>query len=598
MSRGKLFKDLLRGCWQQYLVAVGCVVLSAIMGFILPLVIRAALDNIIGSEPATGLTAAVIEAFGGREALRGSLWIAALVLVALNILNGVFLYGRGDLVARSSETFSCRLRDELYSKLQNMTYDYHVKAETGDLIQRCTSDVETVRRFLSMQLVEMGRSVSMVIVALIIMFQMDVGMTLVSAAALPIVFFFALIFFKNVTRVFRQADAMEGELSTVLQENLTGIRVVRAFGRQKFEADKFEQKNSAFRDLINKLNNYLALYWGFADGLCLIQIGIVLVVGAYRAATGSLTLGTLLVFTTYEGMLLWPCRNLGRMLADMGKAQVSLHRIEEILYHPVETQAPGCIQPPIEGDIAFDDVSFGYNKKQKVLKHLSFTVKQGQTVAILGATGAGKSTLVHLLQRLYDPDSGRITIGGTDLTTIDKKWLRQHVGIVLQEPYLYSRTIRENVKIVTPGSPDDAMFEATRIASIHEVIESFDHGYDTAVGERGVTLSGGQKQRVAIARTLMQDCPILIFDDSLSAVDTKTDAAIREALNQRKQGITTFIISHRTTTLMQADLILVLEDGRITQQGTHGELLEQPGLYQRVWSIQNALESEMEGGCA
>ncbi len=520
------------------------------------------------------------------------------MLVALNILNGVFLYGRGDLVARSSETFSCRLRDELYSKLQNMTYDYHVKAETGDLIQRCTSDVETVRRFLSMQLVEMGRSVSMVIVALIIMFQMDVGMTLVSAAALPIVFFFALIFFKNVTRVFRQADAMEGELSTVLQENLTGIRVVRAFGRQKFEADKFEQKNSAFRDLINKLNNYLALYWGFADGLCLIQIGIVLVVGAYRAATGSLTLGTLLVFTTYEGMLLWPCRNLGRMLADMGKAQVSLHRIEEILYHPVETQAPGCIQPPIEGDIVFDDVSFGYNKKQKVLKHLSFTVKQGQTVAILGATGAGKSTLVHLLQRLYDPDSGRITIGGTDLTTIDKKWLRQHVGIVLQEPYLYSRTIRENVKIVTPGSPDDAMFEATRIASIHEVIESFDHGYDTAVGERGVTLSGGQKQRVAIARTLMQDCPILIFDDSLSAVDTKTDAAIREALNQRKQGITTFIISHRTTTLMQADLILVLEDGRITQQGTHGELLEQPGLYQRVWSIQNALESEMKGGCA
>ena len=309
----------------------------------------------------------------------------------------------------------------------------------------------------------------------------------------------------------------------------------------------------------------------------------------------------MLVFVTYEGMLLWPVRNLGRMLADMGKAQVSLHRIEEILYHPVESQEPDSITPVIQGDIVFDNVSFSYDKKQKVLEALSFKACQGQTVAVLGATGSGKSTMMHLMQRLYDADEGVITIGGIDIRRIDKKWLRKHVGIVLQEPFLYSRTIRENIKIADSHGSDELMFDAARVASVHDVIGAFESGYETPVGERGVTLSGGQKQRVAIARTLMQETPILIFDDSLSAVDTKTDAAIRDALNQRKQGITTFIISHRTTTLMQADLILVLEEGRITQQGSHDDLLGQPGLYQRIWSIQNALEdeiSEEKGGCA
>jgi ATP-binding cassette subfamily B protein len=287
---------------------------------------------------------------------------------------------------------------------------------------------------------------------------------------------------------------------------------------------------------------------------------------------------------------------MGRILADLGKATVSLERIDEILSHPVEPEPGKALKPSIRGEIEFKNVCFGYDAYDDVLKDISFKARPGQTIAILGSTGSGKTSLVQLLQRLYTCTAGEITIDGVNINDIDHHVLRSNIGIVLQEPFLYSRTIKENIAIVRPDAADGEIHEAAKIAAVHDVVESFENKYDTVVGERGVTLSGGQKQRVAIARMLMQNAPILIFDDSMSAVDTETDAAIREALNKRRRSSTTFIISHRITTLCEADNILVLDDGRLVQHGTHDELLGTEGLYSRVAGIQNMLENELKEG--
>jgi ATP-binding cassette subfamily B protein len=506
----------------------------------------------------------------------------------------MFLYFKGKWAAMASEGIAQNIRNRLYDHLQHVPFDYHVKAKTGDLVQRCTSDVDTIRRFLAVQLVEIGRAIFMVGFALSFMLPMSLKMTLVAMALVPLIFSFAVIFFMKVKEAFQASDEAEGRLSTVLQENLTGVRVVRAFGRQKFEIDKFEETNAEYRDLTYRLLHLLAAYWSSSDFISLIQISSVLVIGTYWTVQGSITLGTLLAFSSYVGMLLWPIRQMGRVLTDMGKTIVSMGRIREILESPAEDFLEHTPQIAVRGTIEFDDVSFGYEPGHPILHNISFEVQAGQTVAILGPTGSGKSTLMHLLPRLYDYTSGSIRIDGKELRDYDRKAIRSQIGIVLQEPFLFSRSIKDNIGIAQSKIVDDEVYRAAQIASVHDVIQQFDKGYETAVGERGVTLSGGQKQRVAIARTVMSDCPILIFDDSLSAVDTETDAAIRRALNKRSKDTTTFIISHRITTLAEADLILVMDEGRIVQQGTHAELLSIPGLYGRIWALQNSLEQEFD----
>jgi len=584
----------MRGNRLLYFGSIIFVGLATLLSLVSPLIMRFTLDNVIygKSMELPAFLDRIVVGLGGIDGLRRNLWICGLALLAITIVNGVFQFIKGRWSAAASESIAKQLRDDLYDHIQRLPYDSHVKAETGDLIQRCTSDVETVRRFLSVQLVELGRAIIMLVAAIFIMIKIDKQMTLASVLVVPIIFTFAFVFFIKVQKAFLKADESEGRLSNILQENLTGVRVVRAFGRQVYEDEKFDRQNIEYRDLVNKLIRLLAMYWSLSDGLALFQIALVVVLGVYRASSGQITFGDMNVFVSYVSMLLWPIRQMGRILTDMGKTLVSVGRIQEILERPVESQDEDSVEAPINGDIVFENVDFEYEKGKPILKNLSFRVKQGQTVAILGPTGSGKSSLVHLLQRLYDYTGGSITIGGVELKKIDKKWLRRQVGLVLQEPFLYSKTIKENIRIARPSASDEEVYQASRIASVHDVISEFEKGYDTPVGEKGVTLSGGQKQRVAIARTIINDCSILIFDDSLSAVDTETDAAIRRELNKRSKEISTFIISHRVTTLAEADLILVLDEGRLIQSGSHQDLSQQPGLYQRIWSIQNSMEEE------
>jgi len=592
----KLMLSLLRENGRGFLLAAFGAAAAVLMRLSFPLLMGFMVDNVIGGSP-VALPSFLTRTFGwvaDTALLRERLWIVPGILIALSLVQAAAMFIRGRSTAKASETAVLTLRNRLYRHLSRLSYNYHVKAETGDLIQRCTSDVETLLRFLTQQLIEAVTSILMIVVGFSVLISRHALLTLYASAMVPPLFLFALLFFKQVVKHFKVADESEGKMSAVLQENLTGVRVVRAFGRQRFEVDKFDAKSDDFRRKAEKLNELLAVYWAISDLLTMVQIGVTLIVGVIFTTRGDITVGTLMVFLSYIGMILWPVRQLGRILSDAGKSLVSLERIDEILRQPAETDAENPITPALSGDIVFDDVSFYYEEKQPVLRNISFTAKAGETVAILGSTGCGKSTLMHLLQRLYEPQSGRITIGGHPIDRIEKRHLRSRVGLVLQEPFLYSKTIKENLGIAKRGFTDAEAEDAARVAQAEDFIKESANGYETLVGERGVTLSGGQKQRVAIARTLMKDNDILIFDDSLSAVDTQTDAAIRRELRSRREGITTFIISHRITTLMEADRILVLEGGKVVQQGTHLELIEQPGLYQRIYSIQSAMEEELE----
>ena len=556
----------------------------------IPQVIRISVDGVLGSD--LSKIPEWVKAFLSEETIRENpgkmLTIAALAVILLAAINIAANYYSKVFAAKGSESFVKGMRDQLYDHIQKLPYSWHVKNQTGDIIQRCTSDVDVVRNFVTNQLMEVFRIIFLIVFYMVIMFSMNVKISFIAVSFFQIVIVYSGYFFSKIAQHFQEADEAEGILSSVVQENLTGVRVVRAFGRESFERKRFDEKNERFAGLWIYLGKFLSLYWSIGDLITGIQILTVICMGVLFTVDGNLTVGEFIAFVSYNSSMAWPVRSLGRIISEMSKAGVSIDRIAYILDEKEEDDRPGVTKPAINKDIVFDKVNFKYEEGAAVLKDVSFTVPAGKTFAILGNTGSGKSTLVHLLNRLYDlPDGcGKITIGGVDIRDIDRQYLRSQIGMVLQEPFLYSGSIKENVGITKESSAFDDIREACEIACVDSAIDSFTDGYETIVGERGVTLSGGQKQRVAIARMLVEHTPVMIFDDSLSAVDAQTDAMIREALKKRMAGTTVILIAHRITTLMQADCIMVLEDGAVAEMGSHEQLMEHHGIYRRIYDIQ------------
>jgi ATP-binding cassette subfamily B protein len=527
------------------------------------------------------------------ERAREILIPAALTLLGFNAIHGFFTYLRGRWAAEASEAIAQRLRYQLYAHLERLPCAYHDLADTGDLVQRCSSDVETVRVFLAAQIVEIARVTLFLVVAMPIMLSQNLWMTGLALAVMPIIILFAVLFFRKVRRLFEEVDKSEGRLTTLLQENLTGIRVVQAFNRKAYEIERFLIRNGEFRDREYRLMTALSRYWAISDVLVFTQIGLVLFGGGYFVSQGAISIGTWVLFTWLARTIIWPVRQIGRVLVDSGKATVAIRRIQEILRESRES-VNAADDERVEGTIEVRHLTFGYSHGQTAIDDLSLSIQAGETIALLGPAGAGKSTLVSLLIRLYDYKQGSIRIGGRELTSIDRDAVRQAFGVVLQDSFLFSRTIRDNVLFGRHNAADHEVEESARAADIHENILEFEDKYDTLIGERGVTLSGGQRQRLAIARALVKDPAFLALDDSLSAVDTTTESRIMEALTARKGRHTTILIAHRLSTARLADRIFMLDKGRLVQTGTHDELLNCDGPYRRLWDIQRALKHEAD----
>jgi ATP-binding cassette, subfamily B, bacterial len=533
----------------------------------------------------------------GKDVAPRTLALIALGFIGLALVEGAFTFFSGRFAAQTAEGVARRLRNYLYDHIQRLTFSYHDRMETGELIQRSTSDVDAMRRFYAEQAIGIGRIILLFGINFVVLAQLNLRLAVLSVIVVPVVVVMSYVFFKRISRAYEKYQEQEATLSTVLQENLSGVRVVKAFARQGYERDKFERENAEKYKRGRTLALAHSLFWPLSDILCGAQMLFGYALGAMMTINGQMTVGT---YLAYAGLLVWiifPMRNLGRLIVQMSTGMVSYRRVIDVISQDREPLDEGSCRPEgqVKGDIEFKFVSFGYDPTQPVLSNINLKVRGGEAVALLGSTGSGKTTLVNLLPRFYEYTDGAIKLDGVELTDYPRTYLRSQIGIVEQEPFLFSKTIRDNIKIgVDRPVVDDEVVAAAKAAAIHDSIMTFPEGYDTLVGERGVTLSGGQKQRVAIARTLLKNPRILILDDSTSSVDMETEAEIRAALETLMEGRTTFIIAHRVQSLMNADQIVVMDKGQIVQHGTHETLLREDGLYRQIYDLQAKVESELQ----
>jgi len=586
-----LLWHFLRGSKRFFLASILAAGVTALADMLQPQIIRAAVDCAIGGQEGDfpAFIMGFVARIGGFAYLGQNLWIMALAVIVVAAFQVVSQYAFRVFNTKASETLVKTMRDQLFSHIAHLPFSWHMSNRTGDIIQRCTSDIDTTKNFLSEQLTAIFRIGLLLVLSITFMVSMHPLLTLIALIPTPFIIAYSIRFHNKVHDGFMDCDENEGKLSAMAQENLTGVRVVRAFGQEKAEVDKFRKQNEHYTRLWENLGRLLSEFWSVSDILSGIQVMLVVVCGAWFCVDGGITEGEYIAFIAYNAQMVWPIRQLGRMISEMSKAGVSIDRVAYIMESPVEQDDPDAFDAPMDGDISFEHVRFGYENSPEILHDIHFTMKAGTTLGILGGTGSGKSTLMLLLDKLYllPEDGGRITIGGVDIRKIKTRHLRRGIGMVLQEPYLFSRTIAENIGIASPELDMEAIRSAAKAAALDETVGSFAAGYETMVGERGVTLSGGQKQRAAIARTLMNDTPIMIFDDSLSAVDTETDARIRAAIAQRFGKASVILISHRITTLSAADKILVLDRGRIVEEGTHEALKSAGGIYQKIYETQS-----------
>ena len=616
-SNRSLIFFFLKGSVRYFAAGAVFACLVALFDLIIPRLIQYTVDAVIGGDLSSipVWAAGMIARLGGASFLRQNLWLSAAAVAAAALAGALCRYAFKMSNEKGSELFLRRTRNELFRQILSLPYSWLGENSTGDIIQRCTSDVETIRVFVSEQLTSLLHVFILVFMSLYFMISIQPVLTAAAAVFIPIMIISSLIFYGLIGEEFETVDREEGHLSAIAQENLTGVRVVRTFGREKFERERFEKQNTFYTNHWIRLMRVLAAFWVSGNVIATVRNMTVAVFGAVLCVRGELTAGGMIAFLSYNALMSLPVRRIGRVIADMSKTGVSMERLRYImnaLPEDIRDDGRACC-PPMNRDIVFSHVTFRYGKDlPEVLKDVSMRIRAGSTVGILGATGAGKSTLVQLLDRLWElaPEQGTISIGGVDIRDMDRGWLRRNIGMVLQEPYLFSRTLGDNILIakqegtlrVNPDeNRDDTAEKQAEEAAVHdleelrraayiscldETVDRFANGYDTFVGERGVTLSGGQKQRAAMAQMLVRRTPIMIFDDSLSAVDAETDARIRRELQKNTSDATVILIAHRITTLRYADEIFVLEKGRIAEHGSHDELLAQGGIYSRVYALQ------------
>ena len=607
-GRMSMIYDLTFGRRLRFLFVVFGSMFAIAIDSMIPQLVRFTIDNVLDNKEIPKFLQGIVSAIGGIDYLRNNIWILLVVFLTLILGAVTMMMFRRYLAFEFGEYLALNLRNKLFSHIQKLPFEWHVKNQTGDIIQRSTSDVDTIRNFCAVDIVDFLRCFFIIIISLSLMLSMDVLMTLIAVALLPFLIGFSIFYYKSIAQKFKDADEAEGVLQASVQENFTGVRVVRAFGREQFEISRFDEKNNNYVSKSLKVINGLANYWSIGDIIGGLQLVLVMCFGVYRAVHGDMTLGTFQTFYAYTSMLIWPVRNLGRTLSNFSKTTVSAKRIHEIL--SVEPETVADIKPAGKNynfnNVEFKNVSFGYNghnsgdnkselKLKPILKNISFKLEKGKVLGILGSTGSGKSTISYLLTRLYDIDGeneGEILIDGVNIKEIPLYDIRRNISLVLQEPFLFSKTIKENIISPNPQAEESQMHHVASVANIHESIIEFPDKYDTIVGERGVTLSGGQKQRVAIARMLMQNAPVMIFDDSLSAVDTETDAKIRASLKQNTADSAVILISHRISTLMHSDHIMILQDGVVEDFGAHNELITREGTYKRIYDLQSAVVEE------
>lgn len=591
--RDALHENRLTGLWRMmtdfrvsYIAATVALGISALAKTSVYLLLRFFADDVLTKGTRFG------------TATQTFLWIG-LGFILLALVEGGFAFLSGRLAAYTAEGITRRLRDFLFDHIQRLSFSYHSQTPTGDLIERVTSDVDALRRFFSEQAIGVGRIVLLFFINWAAILYLNIKLGLISVITIPFMLWVSVWFFKKVTKAYEEYQAQEAVLSTTLQENLTGVRVVKAFARQDYEKDKFE-KDNWLKYLKGKILLLMhSLFWPLSDIVLGAQMLFGLIFAAFMAINKEITLGD---YVAYVGLVVWlifPIRNLGRTIVQTSTGMVSYARLMDIVKQAREPLTDGRVQPegPVRGDVEFQNVSFMYSDgKHDVIKDISFHIKPGQSIALLGSTGSGKTSMVNLLPRFHDYTGGHILIDGVELTEYSRKYLREQIGIVQQEPFLFSRSIRENILYGVGRSVTKEEIEsAAKAAAIHDVILSFPDGYNTIVGEKGVTLSGGQKQRVTIARTILKNPRILILDDSTSAIDTETEAEIRAALNGLMENRTTFIIAHRIQSVMKADLILVLDKGEMIQKGDHETLLKQfGGMYRKIYDIQTRIDEELE----